>query len=279
MPRRTQAELDALRAVLFALCDAHKPLTLRSLFYRAVAAGAVAKEETQYKRIGQLTRNMRRDGLLDYGWLVDAGRFARRPNSVFYGPAHILETARDTYRRDLWRNQPVHMEVWIEKDAIVGVVEEVTDALQVPLYSCRGYPSLSMVWQAVQDWPDKPVAIRYFGDLDPSGQDIPRAAQEIIAEVHGQPVDFRVCAITAGQIAEYDLPTRPTKNRDSRAKNYLGPSVELDAFEPSALRALVEQAITAEIDGELWNKASNQQDADRAALSDAVDAVLESEEL
>ena len=278
MPRRTQSELDALRAVLFALCEEHKPLTLRSLFYRAVAVGAVAKEETQYKRIGQLTRNMRRDRQLPYSWLVDAGRFARR-SSVFDGPAHILRAARDTYRRDLWRNQPVHVEVWIEKDAVVGVVEEVTDALQVPLYSCRGYPSLSMVWQAVQDWPDKPVAVRYFGDCDPSGSDIPRAAQEIIEEVHGRPVDFRVCAITAGQIAQYDLPTRPTKRTDSRAKNYLGPSVELDAFEPSTLRGLVEQAITVEQDATLWGKTLNQQDNDRAALNDAVDAMLEDAEL
>lgn len=278
MPRRSKQEIRALNAALLRLCADFNPLTIRSLFYQAVSIGAIEKTERAYKTVCRLTRNMRRERTLPYQWLVDAGRFARCA-STWNGPADILAAARDSYRRDKWQDQPVHVEVWTEKDAVVGVVEQVTDRWQVPLYSCKGYASLSMIYQAVQAWPDKPIAIKYFGDRDPSGADIPRYLREAIYEIYGDLVDLDVCAVTPPQIAQYDLQTRPTKRTDSRAAGFQGESVELDALPPDVLRGLVEDAITSEIDRPLWDKATTQEHADDLALKDAVDAMLESEEL
>jgi hypothetical protein len=54
---------------------------------------------------------------------------------------------------------------------------------------------------------------------------------------------FRRVAVTEAQIAAWDLPTRPTKQTDSRAKGFGDISVELDAIEPNLLRAIVQDAI------------------------------------
>lgn len=276
--RRTKAEMVALMESIYALCAEHQPLTVRSLFYRAVSTGVVEKLEAEYNSIVVITGKMRKAGELPFEWLVDAGRFARKP-LLYVSPSERLEGARDTYQRDYWQDQPGHAEVWVEKDAVVGVVEPVTRRLQVPLYSCKGYPSLSMIWGAAQSWPEKPVSVRYFGDSDPSGEDIPRSVQDNIAAICGREVDFRVCAITPDQIAAYDLPTRPTKKSDTRAKNYRGESVELDAFEPAVLRALVEQSVEAEIDAALWGEAEKKHESDKEVLSRAVDRALAEEGL
>ena len=277
--RRTKAQINALNNALLRLCDQHQPLTIRSLFYRAVSEGIVEKTEKAYKDICRLTRQMRREKVLPYPWLVDAGRFVRQV-ATWRNPADRLQAARDTYRRDKWRDQPLHVEIWTEKDAVVSVVEHITDRWEVPLYSCRGYTSVSMIYDACQAWPcDKPVAIRYFGDHDPSGKDIPRSIRDTIYEIRGEWVDLKVCAITAEQIDEYDLPTRPSKTTDSRAANFTGQSVELDALPPDTLREMVETAITAELDDDLWDKATKQEEADDLALQDAIDDLLESEQL
>lgn len=278
MPRRTNAELDALRGILLTLCADLNPLTIRSLFYQVVSVGAIEKTEKSYKIIQRLSREMRREHILPYPWLVDAGRFVRQIGT-WNGPADILAAARDSYRRDKWQDQPLHVEVWVEKDAVLGVVEQVTSRWQVPLYSCRGYPSISMIYGAVQNWPkDRPIAIRYFGDRDPSGADIPRAIREQILEVHGDLIDLEVCAITPQQIDEHNLLTRPSKRTDSRSANFRGESVELDALHPDTLRQLVEHAITAELDSDLWTLSTKKEQADNTALNEAVETLL-SEEL
>ena len=186
-----------------------------------------------------------------------------------------MEAAASQYRRDLWADQDCQVEVWTEKDAVGGVIEPVTKQWQVPLYSCRGYASLSLIYEAMRAWrPDKRVLIRYFGDCDPSGQDIPRFIQQQIDEMNGEhDVDFQVCAVTDPQVVHYRLPTRPTKGSDSRAARFSGESVELDAFDPRDLRTLVEEAIVAEIDGAQWSKSEVCEAEDRRRLRAAVDAM------
>lgn len=277
--RRTQNEVATLKEFLLRLCADLRPLTIRSLFYRAVSAGVVEKDEKEYKTIQRLTRQMRRDRELPYSWLVDAGR-AVRSVSTWDGPASILRAARESYRRDKWQDQPIHLEIWVEKDAVVGIIEEVTSRWQVPLYSGKGYGSLSIIYAATQAWPtDRDVVIRYFGDRDPSGVDAARALRENIYEIHGELVDFEICAVTEEQVEQYSLPTRPTKRTDSRAAGWAGESVELDAFHPDTLRDLVEQSITAELDDALWVKATKQEEQDDQALGEAVDTLLAREEL
>ena len=123
--RRTPLESEQLGEALYAIAYRLRPLTIRSLFYRAVSSGVIAKTEQEYKTVCRITGKMRKRGQMPFEWLVDAGRFVRRP-AVWDNPKDALESARDGYRRNLWENQSVHVEVWTEKDAILGVIEPVT---------------------------------------------------------------------------------------------------------------------------------------------------------
>jgi hypothetical protein len=61
---------------------------------------------------------------------------------------------------------------------------------------------------------------------------------------------FKRLAVTEAQVYELDLPTRPTKQSDSRARGFDGGSVEVDAIPPTVLRQIVEDAITQHIEPE-----------------------------
>ena len=269
--RRTPQETEQLGEALYAIAYQLRPLTIRSLFYRAVSSGIIEKTEQAYKTVCRITGNMRKRGQLPFEWLVDAGRFVRRP-SVWDNPKDVLESARDGYRRNLWENQATHVEIWTEKDAVVGVIEPVTRKWQVPLYSCRGYASLTLINEACRDWPSgvEEIAIFYFGDRDPSGRDIPRFIEQTLFDLAGCEFEFHLAAVTDAQVSEYNLPTRPTKQSDSRARNFQGESVELDAFDPQDLRSMVEDCIWGEIDSEAWENSEEQERADKNQLEEII---------
>lgn len=272
MPRRTKQQRKELADALYDIVSDLQPMTIRSLFYRAVSAGIVAKTELEYKLIVRITGELRKERVMPYHWLVDAGRFPRKAN-LWDSPKEILDATRRQYRYDHWLKQPKQVEIWVEKDAIVGVIEGTTNTYRVALYSCKGYPSLSMIHNALMSWDrDKEVCIRYFGDHDPSGADIPRYIQEAIREMNPW-IDLDFKAVTEEQIDEYALPTRPTKPSDSRSANFFGESVEVDAFSPDDLRELVGRAIADEIDDDLWQEAEEVEEEQHEQLKKAIDSI------
>jgi hypothetical protein len=54
--------------------------------------------------------------------------------------------------------------------------------------------------------------------------------------------------VTADQIEDWHLPTRPTKKSDTRAKHFQDESVEVDAIDPDTLRTLVRDCIEEYVD-------------------------------
>lgn len=162
-----------------------------------------------------------------------------------------LEDTAQLYRRALWRNQNDYVEIWLEKDALAGVLYPVTARWDVPLMVTRGYPSLSYLHTAAETleaW-DKPAYIYYFGDHDPSGRDIPRKVEEDLrAFAPDTPLAFTRVAVEPWQIDAWQLPTRPTKTTDSRAKDFTGESVEVDAITPGLLQQLVNDVIERHVD-------------------------------
>jgi hypothetical protein len=155
-----------------------------------------------------------------------------------------------TYRRAIWRDEPVYVEFWIEKDALAGTIYDVTAEFDVPLMVARGYSSITFLHSAAEAIvaTGKPAFIYQLGDWDPSGQDAADHIERKLREyAPGIPIHFEKLAVTPQQIAEWALPTRPTKLTDSRAKRWTGDSVELDAIPPGQLRRLVRSAIERHI--------------------------------
>lgn len=256
--RRSRAEMEEIRMALYETVAEHQPMTVRQVFYQLVSKGVIAKTEGEYKRtVVRLLCDMRREGNIPYSSIADNTRWMRKPTTHFNLRSMLTITAW-TYRRALWNDQDAYVEIWLEKDALAGVVYEVTEEWDVPLMVTRGYPSLSFLAEAaeqVKDVDGKPTYLYYFGDRDPSGLDIPRFTEKQLVELApSSDLTFERVAVTPEQIVEYHLPTRPTKKTDTRSKSFIGESVELDAIDPETLRDLVRDSITQHVDQEALEK-------------------------
>jgi hypothetical protein len=249
--RRTSAEVGEVRAALYRVLASEHPATVRQVFYRLVSDGVIAKTEGEYKQtVVRLLAAMRREGVIPFQWIADNTRWMRKSQS-FDSVEHALYRTAQTYRRTVWADQAAYVEVWLEKDALAGVLLEATDPWDVPLMVTRGYPSLTFLHSAAEQIAavGKPCFLYYFGDYDPSGIDIPRKVEtDLRALAPDADLRFERVAVNEAQIAEWNLPTRPTKRTDARAKRFTGDSVEVDAVPPEQLRSLVSDAILQHVD-------------------------------
>jgi hypothetical protein len=249
--RRTRTDIEAIRQAIEDTVTELAPMTVRQVFYQLVSQGVIAKTEGEYKNtVVRLLGEMRRERRIPFGWIADSTRWMRKPKT-YSSAEQALRRCAEAYRRDLWVNQGAYVEVWLEKDALSGVLYDVTAEWDVPLMVTRGYPSLSYLHEAAEalDAEGKPAFLYYFGDYDPSGLDITRVVEDGLREfAPAAEIMFERVAVTAAQIRELGLPTRPTKATDSRSKNFAGQSVEVDAIPPDRLRQMVEHCITRHID-------------------------------
>jgi hypothetical protein len=245
------AELDAIRDAIYELVADEQPMTVRQVFYRLVSEGLIAKTEAEYKgTVGRLLTEMRLDGVLPLNWIADNTRWMRKPRT-FDGKKDALLAAAKAYRRDVWTHVDAYVEVWLEKEALAGVIYDVTEEWDVRLMVTRGYPSLSFLHSSAATIAkaDCPVYLYYLGDHDPSGVDISRTVEERLCEfAPDADIWFERFAVTEEQIEGWDLPTRPTKRTDTRSKGWQGGSVEVDAIRPDLLRWLVQNRIEIHID-------------------------------
>jgi hypothetical protein len=261
--------VDKIREELYRLLVDDHPMTVRQVFYQLVSRGVVAKTEGEYKQtVVRLLTKMRRQGELPFGWIADNTRWMRKPRT-YSSIEEMLQLTAQTYRRALWDSQPAYVEIWLEKDALAGVVYDETEPWDVPLMVTRGYPSVSYLYEAAQAISacEKPTYLYYLGDWDPSGVDITRSVERGIREFAPKAeILFQRIAVTAQQIEELALPTRPTKATDSRSKNFIGESVEVDAIPPTVLRGLVRECIEKHVDRRVLARTRKIEAAERQTL-------------
>lgn len=169
-----------------AICSSYAAqgydLTLRQLYYQFVSRDLIANKQSEYKRLGSIINDARLAGLLDWDYIVDRTRNLRELPS-WNAPTDIVRSSARQFRIDKWADQSTRVEVWIEKDALVGVIEGVCNGQQVPFFSCRGYTSQSEVWGAAQRIGvhirnGQNVTIVHLGDHDPSGIDMTRDIED-----------------------------------------------------------------------------------------------------
>lgn len=267
-------------------------LTLRQLYYQFVARDLIANRQSEYKRLGSIVNDARLAGLIDWNTIVDRTRNLQSV-SHWDEPSEIMRSAAHSFRLDKWDDQPYRPEVWIEKDALVGVIEGVCSQLDVPFFSCRGYTSQSEMWagamrlRSYQKNGQVPY-IFHFGDHDPSGKDMSRDIRDRMA-FFGVDLRFDRLALNMDQIEQYEPPPNPVKFTDSRCEGYIRDmeaagvddphtSWELDALEPSVLAALIRDAITSIRDDDLWAakvKAEEEHRTDLAVAADRWDEVAD----
>jgi hypothetical protein len=147
-PRRTKLQIAGIRDAIIDILENDHPQTVRQVFYALTVRGAILKAEIEYQQtVVRLLGDMRKAGTIPFEWIADNTRWMRKPAS-FTGLESCLNNTSRFYRRDLWAAMPVYVEVWVEKDALAGVMMEETEVYDVPLMVARGYASLTFLYSA-----------------------------------------------------------------------------------------------------------------------------------
>ena len=247
--RRTRDRIDALDQQIIGVLEEDHPQSVRHVFYRMTnprLAEPVEKSDRGYRHVQQRCVELRRNGRIPYGWISDATRRGYFTNT-FNGKADFIRRMAGLYRADLWRYAERHVEVWVESRSLAGVIHKDCEDLAVSLYPAGGFSSITLAYEAainINEGTDKPVTIIYIGDYDPAGVLIDVAIERELRK-HINPeveLEFLRLGITAEQIEQYDLPTKPRKANDKRAL-HIEHTVEAEAMPAHVLRSLLRSLI------------------------------------
>lgn len=258
-------------------------LTLRQLYYQFVARDLIENTVRSYKRLGDAINDGRLCGFIDWEAIEDRTR-ALSQWAHEEDPKSAIQRCRDGYDIDRWTNQDYRVEVWIEKEALAGVIEGICGRLDVPFFACRGYVSQSEQWRAGLRIHQRMLhhkqqtVIIHLGDHDPSGIDMTRDNDERLDMFAYLPTDespiVQRIALNWDQIEEFEPPPNPAKTTDSRYAKYVrefgNESWELDALEPRTLTRLIEEEVDQWRDMGAWEERERQVQADRSKLLDII---------
>jgi hypothetical protein len=238
-------------------------LTVRQLYYQFVSKNWIPNNQKSYKNLASIISDARLAGMIDWDAIIDVTRNLRKP-PAWEGRKGFMESVAPQYKIDLWETQKYRPEVWIEKDALLGVLEAPCAIRRTPRFSCRGYTSQTEQYYAGKRFADAkandqiPVVL-YLGDHDPSGLDMTRDHDERLEMFCGETVMVRRLALTYSQVERYSPPPNPAKMKDSRTPGYIRKygkkSWELDALEPRVIQSLIKNAIERLVDDAAWDKA------------------------
>ena len=254
--RMTKAHVEQLEdQILSVLSDDH-PQSVRHVFYRMTDPRlpvVIEKSERGYGQVQRRMVEMRRSGMLPYGWIADATRRGYHVNT-FRDRSDFLRRMSGLYRADLWSDLPTYVEVWVESRSLAGVLQATCEHYAVSLYPAGGFSSLTLVHEASEaislelECGKERALILYVGDFDPAGVLIDQSIETEMRRhlPNDAVVEFRRIAINEEQIALYELPTKPRKPGDKRAA-HVQATVEAEAMPAHLMKSL----LRAEIDAEL----------------------------
>lgn len=268
-------------AIIKEYMEAGYTLTLRQIHYQFVARDLYENTQQNYKRLGNILDAARKAGEVDWDAIEDRTRSIRRVG-LWSSPESALERIQKAFKLDPWDEQPkLHrVEVWVEKDAAVGIVEPTCNALRLPYFSCRGYSSSSGLYEAGKRLESYRRAgyetlILYLGDHDPSGVQMTDVSQERVDLYARGGINFRRIALTLPQVEQYSPPPNFVKETDSRTKWYIDKFEtedcwELDALSPKVVDALIREHVDPLIDKKAWDATMAREAEHKATLQEII---------
>ena len=251
-------------------------MTLRQLYYQLVSRDLIPNKQNEYAKLSALVTDARRSGLVDWDAIEDRTRYLREYKALS-GINEAIRQAAYQYSIDLWEGQSCYVEVWVEKDALIDIVEKACNKYRVPFFSCRGFTSDSEIYKAGQRMRQiytdgKDIVLLHLGDHDPSGCEMSKDIQRRVELFGGlsDKIDFQRIALNMDQIEEFSPPPNPAKETDTRASAYIekyGPiSWELDALDPATLTRLIQTTIEKYLDLDLFNERMTREAAEQDKL-------------
>jgi hypothetical protein len=256
-------------------------LTVRQIHYQFVQRGWMPNTGATYDRIQGAINTGRNVGLISWTAIEDRGRNLMGLNHQT-SPAQVLRDALAGYSIDKWANQPFRPEVWVEKQALEGVVGQICNRLEVDFYAQKGYNSTSEHWRAGRRFADyiqrgqRPIVF-HLGDHDPSGIHMTESNAEKLSLYAGVPVMVSRLALNMDQIEQYSPPPNPAKENDSRFASYRDlygeESWELDALDPQVIQDLIRDAVMRIRDEEAWDVMVEQEVEDKRLLAEMIESM------
>jgi hypothetical protein len=257
-------------------------MSLRQLYYQFVSKNLIANSDKSYDRLASIISDARLAGLVDWSAIEDRGRVPVVP-AEWENVASIMESAISSYRKRRWRTQSKVVELWVEKQALAGVLEPLASEFHVVLSVNKGYSSSSAMYEAAgrisrastrYSARAKQAYVLYLGDHDPSGEDMVRDIYDrlnLFRDPGVPSIIVEKLALTRSQIDEYEPPPNPAKSSDSRFKKYEerhgDESWEVDALPPNVLQQIIRDRITSLIDWSAMNAVIEEEKADKKAMS------------
>ena len=272
--KKNTEQLKVINEIIEEYKDQGFTLTLRQLYYQLVSRDIIANDKKEYAKLSGLLVKGRMAGVVDWNAIEDR---TRRP-FVPYWVRDVEDAINDTVRQfrfDRQRDQKVYVELWVEKDALSGVLKEITAKYHINLMVNKGYSSCSAMHDAFKRFKrhedqGKETHILYLGDHDPSGLDMIRDVRERLEEFGVYPTVKQI-GLTMDQIEEFSPPPNPAKIKDPRAKWYLkkygNVSWEVDALNPKTLHKLVRENVEDLINMSKFKKLLKEEEKQKQKLS------------
>jgi hypothetical protein len=257
--RRTTQLVGVAAAILMA----EHPMTVRQCFYRLVSAAVVENCIRDYRRVSMILTKARNDGRIEFDWIVDRSR-QNYTAATWSNLREFGEAVLASYRRDNWQDQENYIEVWTEKDAIIGSIYAITDQWAVTIRALRGFNSTTGAHSIAEHFRDenakgKMIEVFYLGDFDPSGAAIEDDVARRVRAYDSGLFKIKRLAIFKADIAKFQLPSLRVKAIDPRAGEFIRrhgtAAIELDALPPTELRARLQKAIMDKVDLKRWERA------------------------
>lgn len=256
-------------------------MTLRQLYYQFVARDVLPNSSQSYNQLKGAVSEGRMAGLVSWTAIEDRTRNLMGLET-FSSPAAAFRAARAAFRLDLWADQQWRPEVWVEKEALAGVVGDICNRLRVDYFAVRGYNSQSEQWRAGRRFAgyvargQRPIVF-HLGDHDPSGIDMTRDNRERLSMFAGTPVIVERLALNYSQIEELRPPPNPAKMTDARAADYVSKyghaSWELDALSPAYIRDLISSAVRRVRDESVWDASLLREASDMETMDAMIEAM------
>ena len=273
---KTQRIIDEAKDIL----SSFHPMTVRQVYYQLVSRQIVENNRSRYQAVSDALVDARLERIVPWDWIEDRLRLPR----IYGGYSNLAQFARFAqyeYQRDAWTTQPRTVECWLEKDALSGVFIGVIGNYRVTLNVGRGYDGWSSIHNAAERFKEsgKATIILYFGDFDPSGEDMVRSLRDRLAELDSQPEILKI-ALTKEDVARYNLPPNMTKSTDTRQKAFIAKhgdvSVELDALPAAILQQMIRDEIEKYVDLEALEKIKQLETQERKKIVEVLSALGDS---
>lgn len=271
-----QAKTQHIIEQAYEILDAYHPMTVRQVYYQLVSRQVIENNRSQYQAVSNALVDARKEGIIPWYWIEDRLR-KPRGGGGYDNLADFARYIKYYYSRDFWSTQPNKLEVWEEKDALSGIFGDVLSEYRVTFNIGRGFDGWSSIKNAAERYgTGENVTVLYFGDFDPSGEEMLTSMKKRLGELECFPTIQKV-ALTKDDVQKYNLPHDFTKATDTRSKKFIDKygdmAVELDALPTATLQQMIRDEVEKYVDLPALEAMKEQEAHDREQLVEALKAI------